>query len=109
MAPRIEHACLSCSVLLLAACTAPTPAPDPDYQPTDPDWRYGIVERNVIAPDTVISTRAERSRIISIRADDGEILEITTAGGGFAVGSCVTLEASGVRPAPTEACEWFAD
>lgn len=109
MARRIEHTGPLWPVLLLSACAAPTPAPDPDYQPTDPDWRYGIVERNVIAPDTVISTRAERSRIISIRADDGEILEITTAGGGFAVGTCVTLEAGGVKAAPAEACGWFAD
>ena len=34
----------------------------------------------------VISARAQRSRITTIRADDGEILEIT-ATGGFAVGS----------------------
>ncbi len=109
MARRIEHPGPIWPMLLLSACTAPTPAPEPDYQPVDPDWRYGIVERNVVAPDTVISTRAQRSRIVSIRADDGEILEITTAGGGFAVGACVTLEASGIKPAPTAACEWFAD
>jgi hypothetical protein len=95
--------------LLLAACAAPPPASESDHEPTDPDWRYGIVERNVVTSDAVISTRAERGRILTIRADDGEILEITTAGGGFAAGSCVTLEAGSVKPAPTEACDWFAE
>lgn len=95
------------AMLLLAACAAPPPAPE--TKPTGPDWRYGIVERNVIAPDTVISTRAQRSRVVTLRADDGEILEITTTGGGFAVGSCVTVEAAGIKPAPTEACAWFSD